>query len=65
MMPGFMMLPRARLSVFLAALLLMTSGLAQTQSRAIDSGRSTLTVRVFKAGLFSFAAHNHEIQAPI
>ncbi|MGH9600761.1 MAG: YceI family protein [Terriglobales bacterium] len=43
----------------------MTSGLAQTQSRAIDAGRSTLTVRVFKAGLFSFAAHNHEIQAPI
>ena len=38
---------------------------AQAQSRAIDTERSTLTVRVFKAGLFSFAAHNHEIRAPI
>ena len=38
---------------------------AQAQSRTIDTTRSTLTVRVFKAGLFSFAAHDHEIQAPI
>ncbi len=38
---------------------------ARAQSRAIDTERSTLTVRVFKAGLFSFAAHNHEIRAPI
>jgi len=51
--------------VLAAALLLMCSGLIQAQSRAIDAERSTLTVRVFKAGLFSFAAHDHEIQAPI
>jgi len=38
---------------------------AYAQSRAMDTERSTLTVRVFKAGLFSFAAHNHEIRAPI
>ncbi len=38
---------------------------ASAQSRAIDVERSTLTVRVFKAGLFSFAGHNHEIQAPV
>ena len=38
---------------------------ADAQSRTIDTERSTLTVRVFKAGLFSFAAHNHEIRAPI
>lgn len=59
---------RPRLPALAAALLL--AGLApaapaSAQSRAIDVQRSTLTVRVFKAGLFSFAAHNHEIQAPV
>lgn len=52
----------------LVALLLMGSAAATpayAQSRAIDTERSTLTVRVFKAGLFSFAAHDHEIRAPI
>ena len=33
--------------------------------RAIDPAASTLTVKVFKAGLFSAFAHNHEISAPI
>lgn len=51
--------------VLAAALFLMCNGLVHAQSRAIDAERSTLTVRVFKAGLFSFAAHDHEIQAPI
>jgi polyisoprenoid-binding protein YceI len=31
----------------------------------MDVTRSTLTVRVFKAGLFSAFGHNHEIRAPI
>ena len=31
----------------------------------MDVARSTLTVRVFKAGLFSAFGHNHEIRAPI
>jgi polyisoprenoid-binding protein YceI len=31
----------------------------------MDLTRSTLTVRVFKAGLFSAFGHNHEIRAPI
>ena len=38
---------------------------AQAQSRAIDIGHSTLQVRVFKSGLFSAFAHDHEIEAPI
>ena len=38
---------------------------AQAQSRAIDIGHSTLKVRVFKSGLFSAFAHDHEIEAPI
>ena len=58
----------SRLTALAAALLL--AGLApaapaSAQSRAIDVQRSTLTVRVLKAGLFSFAAHDHEIQAPV
>lgn len=35
------------------------------QTRAIDTGRSVLRVRVFKTGLFSAFAHDHEIEAPI
>src|SRR5512132_3985336 len=33
--------------------------------RAIDTEKSVMTVRVFKAGLFSGFAHDHEISAPI
>lgn len=35
------------------------------QQKNIDAERSTLTVHVFKAGLFSAFAHNHEIRAKI
>jgi hypothetical protein len=35
------------------------------QSRAIDPARSVVTIHVFKSGLFSGFAHNHEIAAPI
>ncbi len=38
---------------------------AMAQQRVMDTERSTLTVRVFRAGLFSIFAHNHEIRAPI
>jgi polyisoprenoid-binding protein YceI len=34
-------------------------------SRAIDTEKSVMTVRVFKAGFFSGFAHDHEISAPI
>jgi polyisoprenoid-binding protein YceI len=35
------------------------------QSRAIDANQSSLTIRVFKSGMLSGFAHDHEIQAPI
>jgi YceI-like domain len=35
------------------------------QSHAIDVTKSSLKIRVFKSGLFSAFAHNHEIEAPI
>lgn len=38
---------------------------ANAQQRAIDTRKSTLTVHVSKAGLFSALGHNHEIAAPI
>jgi polyisoprenoid-binding protein YceI len=38
---------------------------ALAQPRPIDPARSTITVKVFRSGLFSVFAHNHEIRAPI
>ena len=35
------------------------------QVRELDPARSSFTVRVFKSGLFSAFAHNHEIRAPL
>ncbi|HEV7220827.1 MAG TPA: YceI family protein [Terriglobales bacterium] len=35
------------------------------QRQAIDVGKSSLTIRVFKSGMFSAFAHDHEIQVPI
>ncbi len=36
-----------------------------TGAAAIDVARSTLTVHVYRSGIFSFAADNHEIRAPV
>lgn len=38
---------------------------ASAERRALDTQRSTITVRVFKAGLFRAFADNHVIQAPL
>jgi hypothetical protein len=35
------------------------------QERAIDTARSVLKIRVFKTGIFSAFAHDHEIEAPL
>jgi len=55
------MVTRIRIVTVLA--LLVGSSLGQGQP--IDSQRSAITVRVFKSGLFSTFADNHEIRAPI
>jgi len=54
-------------SIPAAALLLLAAGstAAAPTTREVDVARSTLTVRVFKAGLFSAFGHNHVIRAPI
>jgi polyisoprenoid-binding protein YceI len=49
--------------------MLLACALAQAaaiaQPSAIDTGKSTITVRVFKAGVFSSFGHDHEIAGPI
>jgi polyisoprenoid-binding protein YceI len=48
-----------------AALALCTASPAVAAPHVIESGRSTITVRVFKAGLFRAFGDNHEVVAPI
>jgi YceI-like domain len=48
-----------------AVVLLAASPPLRAEKRAIDSARSTLTVFVYKSGLFSAFADNHIIKAPI
>jgi polyisoprenoid-binding protein YceI len=49
--------------IFAAALAATVPSVAQPAS--IDAARSTVTVHVYKTGLFSALAHNHVITAPI
>ena len=45
--------------------LAIATHLAAAQAADVDAGRSSITVKVDKTGLFSAFAHNHTIQAPI
>jgi polyisoprenoid-binding protein YceI len=38
---------------------------ARAQQHAIDTGKSVMTVRVYKAGVLSAFGHDHEIAAPV
>jgi hypothetical protein len=51
-------------SAFALATIVATAGFG-ADGRPIDAQRSTLTVRVYKSGLFSAFADNHVIRAPI
>ena len=66
---GLIKKSRARICIgatwILAALALTFSAPAQGQSHAIDPAKSTMTVRVYKAGLLSAFGHDHEISAPL
>ncbi len=66
------MFPRGTVALgYACALLALTAALAalaseQNQQRMpIDAAATTLTVRVGKSGLFSFAGHDHEVVAPV
>ena len=56
-----------RLKIVSATLIAMLclSIAATAQTRQIDPQRSTMTILVFKSGVFSAFGHNHEITAPI
>jgi polyisoprenoid-binding protein YceI len=56
--------PVKKVLLVLAASLAWTAA-ASAQQHAIDTGKSVMTVRVYKAGLFSALGHDHEIAAPI
>lgn len=56
--------PAANVLVVVLGCLVFSLG-GRAQERSIDVSHSTMTVRVFKSGLFSLFAHNHEIQAPL
>src|SRR5229473_5743666 len=51
--------------LFSAALVCFIATSAHAAERAIDASASKLTVKVWKTGLFSAFAHDHEISAPI
>jgi polyisoprenoid-binding protein YceI len=50
---------------FRAALLTLMVSATTAQTQPIDTAHSVITVRVYKSGLFSAFADNHEIRAPI
>jgi hypothetical protein len=58
-----------RLTNLASGLLLIAGWIAPgsllAQPQPIDVNKSSLTIRVFKSGVFSAFAHDHEIQAPI
>jgi polyisoprenoid-binding protein YceI len=54
---------RKALAVWVVSLCWTAAAIAQ--QRAIDTAKSVMTVRVYKAGLLSAMGHNHEITAPI
>ena len=54
--------PRFLLAISAISMLWARNASAQT---AIDPQKSSITVRVFKAGVFSAFGHEHEISAPI
>jgi polyisoprenoid-binding protein YceI len=51
--------------VLATALISPATGQQGAGSAQIDSQKSLLTIRVYKTGLFSAFAHNHEIHGPI
>lgn len=58
----------AALIVVLAAGVLTFAAAAQRDTgsiQPIDAQKSSITIRVYKTGMFSAFAHNHEIHAPI
>ena len=56
---------RTSVLLFLATSSLAWTVAASAQEQAIDIRKSVMTVRVYKAGVFSAFGHDHEISAPL
>jgi YceI-like domain len=57
--------PSSRVVLLSIVASLLAAAHARAETRPIDAENSTLTVFVYKSGLFSAFAHNHIIKAPI
>jgi len=55
----------AKIAAVLYAASLCWTGAARAEPHHINTAKSTLTVRVYKAGVFSAFGHNHTISAPV
>src|SRR5689334_829271 len=51
--------------LWLGGLVLACTAVTWGQPRAIDAAKSTMTVRVYKAGALGALGHDHEITAPV
>ena len=60
-----MSMKRAKFFAAVIGVIAVAISCARAQSRQISVEKSVLTVRVYKTGLFSAFAHDHEIHAPI
>jgi polyisoprenoid-binding protein YceI len=58
-------LKTALLACALAAMVGSVAAQTAKPASMIDTQRSTLTIKVFKSGVFSFAGDDHEVRAPI
>ena len=57
--------PRTRSLIFTLLVCVMGPAFGDSEGRQIDRAHSTITVYVYKTGILSTLAHNHEIEAPI
>ena len=56
---------KTRTKIWFGTAIVMALGTASAQQQAIDIQKSVVTVRVYKAGVFSAFGHDHEIAAPV
>jgi polyisoprenoid-binding protein YceI len=59
------MIPGAKAAALLYAASLCFTPAARAEPHKIDTAKSTMTIRVYKAGVFSALGHNHTISAPL
>jgi len=56
---------KTRRRIWLGTAIVVALGTASAQQQAIDIQKSVVTVRGYKAGVFSAFGHDHEIAAPV